>query len=161
MMALVMRRLLLIFAAVLGVAAPSSAAADSTTASASVRVNAEFSTRTSLKVSSQVLQFAVPAGGETARVDVDFSAGARTRAGGEVLLLVESLGAIDDGLEGATEVTVAAQGQAACGGRLAVNVATPVARWIGSGLRTGRVTFTMRAVAGLYTVPVRFLLTAP
>jgi hypothetical protein len=155
-----MHRFFLALAGVLGLAAPS-LAADSTSASAAVVVNANFSTRTSLKVSSQVLQFAVPSGDETSRVEVDFTAAARTRAGGEVILLVESFGPLDDGSAGATEVRFAGQGQGASGGMLAVNAATPVARWIGSGLRTGRVTFTMRAVAGLYTVPVRFLLAAP
>jgi hypothetical protein len=153
-----MHRLFLALAAVVGLAAPS-LAADSTSASATVVVNANFSTRTSLKVSSQVLQFAVPSGDETSRVEVDFIAAARTRAGGEVILMVESFGPLDDG--SATEVRFAGQGQGASGGTLAVNAATPVARWIGSGLRTGRVTFTVRAVAGTYTVPVRFLLAAP
>jgi hypothetical protein len=149
-----------VLAAVLAVAAPS-AAADSTSASASVVVSAEFATRTSLKVSSQVLQFSVPTGGEAARVDVDFSAAARTRSGGEVILLVEPFGPIEDGSEGVGEVTFAGEGQGASRGTLAVATATPVARWIGSGLRTGRLTFTLRAAAGLHTVPVRFLLTAP
>lgn len=154
-----MHRLFLALAVVLGLAAPS-LAADSTSASATVIVNANFSTRTSLKVSSQVLQFAVPSGDETSRVEVDFTAAARTRAGGEVILLVESFGPRDDGSAGASEVRFAGQGGAS-GGMLAVNAATPVARWTGSGIRTGRVTFTMRAVAGIHTVPVRFLLAAP
>jgi hypothetical protein len=35
-------------------------------------------------------------------------------------------------------------------------------RWIGSGLRTGRLTFALRsAVAGTYSLPVRFVLSAP
>jgi hypothetical protein len=155
-----MHRLFLTFTVVLGLAAPS-IAADSASSSASVVVNANFSTRTSLKVSSQMLQFAVPSGDETARVEVDFTAAARTRAGGEVILLVESLGPIDDGSEGSADVTFTGEGQGTNRGSLVVDGATPVARWIGSGLRTGRLTFTLRAVAGRYTLPVRFLLAAP
>ena len=156
----VMRRFLIALAVVLGVTAPS-AAADSASASASVVVAAQFATRTSLKVSSEVLQFTVPTGGEAARVDVNFSAAARTRSGGEVILLVEPLGPIEDGSEGAGEMTFVGEGQGASRGMLAVAGATPVARWTGSGLRTGRLTFTLRAAAGLHTVPVRFVLTAP
>jgi hypothetical protein len=155
-----MHRLFLTFTVVLGLAAPS-IAADSASSSASVVVNANFSTRTSLKVSSQMLQFAVPSGDETAGVEVDFTAAARTRAGGEVILLVESLGPIDDGSEGSADVTFTGEGQGTNRGSLVVDGATPVARWIGSGLRTGRLTFTLRAVAGRYTLPVRFLLAAP
>lgn len=155
-----MRRFLLTLAVVLGLAAPS-AAADSASASATVVVNAQFSTRTSLKVSSQMLQFAVGAGDPAPSVAVDFSAAARTHAGGEVMLLIEPLGGIDDGAEGIAAMTFAGEGQGTGRGALAVGGLTPVARWTGSGLRTGRLTFTLRAAAGRYTVPVRFLLTAP
>ena len=153
-----MRPFLLTLAAVLGLAAPS-AAADS--ASATVVVNAQFSTRTSLKVSSQMLQFAVGAGDQAPSVAVDFSAAARTQAGGEVMLLIEPLGGIDGDAEGSAEMTFAGEGQGTARGALAVGGLTPVARWTGSGLRTGRLTFTLRAATGRYTVPVRFLLTAP
>ena len=155
-----MRRFLLTLAVVLGLAAPS-VAADSTSASATVVVNAQFSTRTSLKVSSQMLQFAVGAGDQSPSVAVDFSAAARTQAGGEVMLLIEPLGGADDDVEGGAEMTFAGEGQGTGRGSLAVGGLTPVARWTGSGLRTGRLTFTLRGSAGRYTVPVRFLLTAP
>jgi hypothetical protein len=155
-----MHRLLLTFAVFLGLAAPS-LAADPASVSASVVVNANFSTRTSLKVSHQVLQFAVPSADGTSRVEVDFTAAARTRAGGEVILLVESLGPFDDGSQGSADVSFTGEGPGTARGALAVNGATPVARWSGSGLRTGRLTFTLRAAAGRYTVPVRFLLAAP
>ena len=153
-----MRRFLLTLAVVLGLAAPSAA---DTTASATLVVNAQFSTRTSLKVSSQMLQFAVGAGDQSPSVAVDFSAAARTRAGGEVMLLIEPLGGTDDDAEGGAEMTFAGEGQGTGRGALAVSGLTPVARWTGSGLRTGRLTFTLRGSAGRYTVPVRFLLTAP
>ena len=154
-----MRHFLLTLAVVLALAAPS-AAADSASASASVVVNAQFSTRTSLKVSSQLLQFAVGADDQAPSVAVDFSAAARTHSGGEVMLLIEPLGGMDDG-EGSTEMTFVGEGQGTSRGALAAGGLTPVARWTGSGLRTGRLTFTLRAAAGRYLVPVRFLLTAP
>ena len=91
-----MRHFLLPCASLPGLAAPSAAAESTIGVGGRSSSAAQFSTRTSLKVSSQVLQFAVPSGDETARVEVDFTAAARTRAGGEVILLVESLATMTD-----------------------------------------------------------------
>jgi hypothetical protein len=139
------------------------AAADST--SATVAVSASFASRTSLKVSSQLLQFDVSDPASPATAAVDFSAGARTRQGGEVVLTVESVHAIQ-GPGGAADVdaavTFAGEGTGTLSGALQPSSSTVAGRWTGSGLRTGRLVFALRAGAsGAYTLPVRFILTAP
>src|SRR5215207_7929847 len=81
-------------------------------ATTSLAVTAQFSSRTSLKVSSQLLQFAVAAPGEAALAMVEFSAGARTRPAAEVVLTVEAVRAVD-GPGGAadTETAVSFSGE--------------------------------------------------
>ena len=127
--------------------------------SSTVAVVAGFGTRTSLKVSSQVLQFAVSDPAEPAVAVIEFSAGTRTQAGADVLLTVERLPSIEcpDG----TVVTFAGEGRGTSAGTLDLIAPTIAARWTGSGLRTGRLTFILHAAPGTYTVPVRFVLSAP
>lgn len=142
-------------------AAPS-AAESAETISTTVAVVAEFSTVTSLRVSSQTLQFAAAQPDLPAVAVVDFVAGARTRQGGEVMLSVEPMtGLVPD--EGSSDVAVTFTGQGAglLSGTLASTGSTPVARWTGSGLRTGRLTFSLPQTAGAPTLPVRFVLSAP
>ena len=149
-------------AAVPGFAAPA-AAAD--TASASVVVSAQFSGRTSLKVSTDILHFDVNAAGEASTSAVDFSAGARTYAQGEVLLSVEQRRALTgpDTVSGnESALTFVGQGDGTLEGVVGAASRVVAGRWIGSGLRHGRLLFTMRADAsGTYDVPVRFILSAP
>jgi hypothetical protein len=138
-------------------------ASDSTTAT--VAVSATFGSRTSLKVSSQVLQFDVRDPAAPATAAIDFSAGARTRQGGEVVLTVETVHAIQGpggaaGVE--TSVSFAGEGTGTLSGALTSASASVAGRWAGSGLRTGRLVFNLRAGAsGSYTLPVRFILSAP
>jgi hypothetical protein len=149
---------------VLAVATPSvSWSAESATAS--ITVTAEFASRTSLKVSSQVLSFQVSDPAQTAVAVVDFSAGARTRSGGDVVLTVEPLRSVE-GPGGAadvdTAVTFSGTGNGTLSGTLQSVNATVAGRWNGSGLRTGQLTFALHAsVSGTYTVPVRFVLSTP
>jgi hypothetical protein len=126
--------------------------------SSTVAVVARFGTRTSLKVSSQILQFSVSHSDEPAVAIIEFSAGARTQTGADVLLTVERLPAMDcpDGT-----VTFAGEGLGTSAGILDTVAPTIAARWTGSGRRTGRLTFVLRAAPGSYTVPVRFVLAAP
>jgi hypothetical protein len=99
-----------------------------------VAAHATIASRTALTVSSEVLQFAVTGDGQPAIATVDFVASIRTHAGAEVVLTVEGVSAQP----------------------------TVVGRWVGSGQRTGRISFALRgAGAGTYTLPVRFVLTAP
>ena len=144
-------------------AAPSVCAAESSTAS--ITVTAQFSSRTSLKVSSELLQFTVSSPDSTAYATVDFSAAARTRAGGEVVLTVETVKGLE-GPGGAADVDVAltfsGAGEGVASGVLARHTPNVAGRWLGSGLRTGRLTFALRsAVTGAYALPVRFVLSAP
>jgi hypothetical protein len=127
--------------------------------SSTVAVVAGFGTRTSLKVSSQILQFAVSDPDQPAVAVIEFSAGARTQTGADVLLTVERLPSIDcpDG----TAVTFAGEGLGTRAGTLDPMAPTIAARWTGSGLRTGRLTFVLHAAPGTYTIPVRFVLAAP
>ena len=135
-------------------AAPS-AAESAETISTTVAVVAEFSTVTSLRVSSQTLQFAATQPDLPAVAVVDFVAGARTRQGGEVMLAVEPQAGFD------VAVMFTGEGAGLLSGTLASTGSTPVARWTGSGLRTGRLTFSLPQTAGAPTLPVRFVLSAP
>jgi hypothetical protein len=143
--------------------APEAWAADTT--SATVVVTAQFGSRTSLRVSSELLQFDVMSPGQPATVSVDFAAGARTRSGAEVILSVERLRAIE-GPGGAADVesSVRFEGEGAgtLGGDLSVAGPSLAGKWLGSGMRAGRIVFSLRAAAsGSYVLPVRFVLSAP
>jgi hypothetical protein len=131
---------------------------------ASVQVRMDVATRTSLKVSSEVLHFDVAHAGGTATAVVEFSAGARMPLGADVVLSVEPLRALD-GPGGAADVdsslAFAGDGPGLLAGALTGDTAV-VGRWHSSGLREGRVVFTLRANAsGAYTLPVRFVLSTP
>jgi len=136
-------------------AASLSAASDSTTRS--VTAHAEVASRTSLAVSNQLLQFTVVHPGDAAIATVEFVAGARTPAGAEVMLTVEA----QQDLPGAN-VTFAGDGEGTLHGAMTLLHPSLAGRWVGSGRRSGRVSFALRATApGTYTLPVRFVLTAP
>ena len=144
--------------------APARAAA-SDTATAVVVVSAQFGSRTSLRVSTQLLQFDVASPGQSATAAVDFSAGARTQSGGEVVLAVEPVRAVE-GPGGAADVesslSFAGEGDGTSAGTVGSITPTVAGRWSGSGLRPGRLVFSLRAGArGTYTVPVRFVLSTP
>ena len=136
---------------------PSVKGAEST--SSTVAVVAGFGTRTSLKVSGEILQFVVSDPDVPAVALIEFSAGTRTQAGAEVLLTVERVPGPDCPEEAA--VTFGGEGPGTVAGTLGAAGPAPVARWTGSGLRTGRLTFLLRAGAGTYNLPIRFVLSAP
>ena len=131
---------------------------------ANVQVRLDVATRTSLKVSSEVLRFDVAQSGGTATAAIDFSAGARMSSGANVVLSVEPLRAVE-GPGGAADVessvSFAGSGPGLLAGALTGDTAI-VGQWHRSGLREGRVVFTLRANAsGIYTLPVRFVLSTP
>jgi hypothetical protein len=145
--------------------ASASAAAAADSATGTVVVTAQFSSRTSLRISSELLQFDVAAPGQAADAAVDFSAGARTHSGSEVMLSVEPVRGLN-GPGGAADVessvSLAGQGDGTLTGSIGFAGPTVAGRWAGSGLRTGRLVFSLRvAASGRYTLPVRFVLTAP
>ena len=132
-------------------------------ASRNVTVNVNLATRTSLKVSSRVLQFDVTQAGGVATAALDFTAGARMPAGCDVVLTVETLPAAD-GAGGAAEADLSfvGQGPGMHAGSIGAARSTVVGRWQGSGLREGRLIFTLRAsAAGSYSLPVRLVLSTP
>ena len=135
------------------------------TATTSVIVSVQFSSRTSLRVSTDLLQFDVAAPNQPATAGVDFSAGARTHSGAEVLLSIEQVRGIA-GPGGASEVessvSFAGEGDGTLHGALVAAGPAVAGRWIGSGRRQGRLVFALQAGAsGNYIVPVRFILSAP
>ena len=121
-----------------------------------ISATATFAPRTSLQVSSQVLQFHVTEGSIAAEATVEFAAGARTRNGGDVLLVVQAQPLPPGGALGALTMATGTEGTIAAS--VVQDVPTVVARWVGAGLRTGRVTFRLQAAPGRYEIPVRFLL---
>jgi hypothetical protein len=151
-----------VLCALLGVAAD---AAAQQIAHANVTIIAGFAPRTSLKVSSELLQFDVAQTGGTATAAIDFSASARTPSQGEIVLIVEPLRGLS-GPGGAADVdaaiSVAGEGEGLIPARLDSTRATVVGRWNGSGRRQGRLVFTLNAMAaGIYSMPVRFVLSTP
>jgi hypothetical protein len=131
---------------------------------------AELTCRTSVRVSTQTLVFSVAEDGGAAIASVEYSAAARTRADGEVLVSFEWPREVE-GPGGAADVeaSLTLEGN---GSQLGANSPTGAApassgsftagRWIGSGVRHGRLTFRLTAaVAGVYTVPVRLGISAP
>lgn len=159
-----MRLLLSISIVVIGwIASPDIASAD--TASRALTVSATFSSRTSLKVSADLLRFDVASSGQPATATVEFSAGTRTQSGAQVVLSVEPLRGVE-GPGGAgdaeTSLSFAGHGEGTLGGMLRGTGPTVAGQWIGSGMRHGRLVFALQADAsGTYTVPVRFVLSAP
>jgi len=139
-----------------------SQAADSATRS--VMVVARFDSRVSLKVSTEILRFDVAEADGAATTTVDFSAAARTTSGAEVVLAIEPLRTIG-GPGGPVDVeppvTFSGEGEGTLAGSIVSDAITPAARWSGSGLRSGRILFTLRGAPGIYTLAVRFVLSAP
>jgi hypothetical protein len=143
--------------------APLAAASDRATAT--LAAHAQFVSRTSLTVSTKTLHFDLTDPGTPATVRVDFVAGARTRPGGEVVLTIEPLRAIE-GPGGAADAGASVEFAGETEGTLAGTISTAApavaGRWVGSGRRAGSLRFSLRSsVAGAYSLPVRFVLTAP
>ena len=127
------------------------------TATRTVTATAQIAARSSLIVSSQVLEFSVQRPGQPAVATVDFVTGVRTPAGAEVVLTVEA------GAGDLADVRLTFSGEEA-GTQHGVLTSGPstVGRWIGSGRRSGRIAFALHgATTGPYAIPVRFVLSAP
>ena len=77
------------------------------TACGSVTVVATFSSRTTLQVSSDLLQFDVISADTPATAAVDFLAAARTHAGGPVMLSIEPTGQSGPAIAGASAASLA------------------------------------------------------
>jgi hypothetical protein len=133
------------------------AAGQSTTSrgTASLTVSAAFAPRASVEPPSRVLRFEVTDASVPVEASIEFAVGARTRTGGHVVLLAEADMLVPEGLlsiagsDGTSSTTMAAVTPAV------------VQRWMGSGLRTGRLVFRLRAAPGRYEVPVRLFVETP
>lgn len=127
-----------------------------------VTLAAHVESRTSLRVSTNTLTFVVRADGGTATASVDYTAAARTRHDAEVVLSVEPLRSVD-GPGGAADLeTMLSVDSETTGSQPVSSMPVLAARWTGSGVREGRLTFTLRAdAAGTYVVPVRVVLSVP
>jgi len=153
------------FAAVLAfvlVAMSAGPAADST---AHLTVSVTVCGRTHLSVTARVLQFEVPPDATDAMAALDFVAAARTVAGGEVVMTVEpEPWVVGPGGAADVEATVGyeGRGEGTLSGLLQPRVPSVVARWVGSGRRDGRLSFTLEtSVPGSYRLPLRFVLSTP
>ena len=143
---------------------PVSGVASSRDATA-VRVSAHIATRTSLQVSTDTLEFDLAEGAADAVAVVTYRAGARTRDGGEVLLTVEPAGGVvgpGGAADAETHLSIAAAGGDVLAGGALGGAPRVAGRWSGSGLRSGAIVFRLQGgAAGRYSVPVRFVLSAP
>jgi hypothetical protein len=158
---------LLLVAALVAVVAPAWTAELGGQAIQPITLSAQIGSATRLRLSSEVLHIDASDGPVTSVVGtIGFDAAARTRVGGDVVLTVEALrdpvmlagGAADADLiiEFAGTSDGLVPGTLSTGPRVA-------GRWTGSGVRQGRLVFTLRsahAVAG-GTVPLRFVLSTP
>jgi len=151
-------------------AAAGAAAGASDQAMAVTLFSATIRTYTSLRLSDQVLTIAPRLAGDEGPLQagsIEFRAAARTSTDGEVILTVEPIaplasvtgGAADE----ATTIAFEGSGDGAQNGVLADGRPEMAARWMGSGLRTGRLAFTVHGPVAPQgaTLPLRFVLSAP
>lgn len=130
--------------------------------SSNLVVTARVSARTSLHVSAEYLRFDLAAPGEPAIASIQFSAGARTRTGGDVILTVESTGAAGDRGLDTHRLQFVGHGEGLAAGDLSEPGPHVAGRWSGSGLRHGTLAFVLRVTsAGVFRIPVRLVLSAP
>lgn len=153
-----MRLFIRAWLAILAVAAPAFGASgdqSSPRAEQSLTVSAAFAPRASVQVSNQVLQFDVIDASLPVDASIEFEAGARTGSAGHVLLVFDADLAVPGGtlaIAGGSDGTVPG---------LVTRSPTVVARWVGSGLRAGRIVFRLQAAPGRYEIPLRFRLETP
>jgi hypothetical protein len=144
---------------------PAAIAAQSGDRSVVIVASATIAPRTSLRVSAQVLEFRIDPGATEGLATIDFTAAARALPESDVVMHVKA----DGGLTGPggaadvdAEVAFTGDGAGALSGTLQLSEATAAARWIGGGVRTGRVVFKLRAsTPGDYRLPVRFAISVP
>ncbi len=113
---------------------------------ATLQVAATFAPRSSVYPSTRVLTFHVT--GTSAEASMDFIAGARVLAGTRVALIAE----VDVTVPGALSIVAGPEGTVT--GPILTSAPTVVASWLGSGRRTGRLTFRLDSAPGIYAVPV-------
>lgn len=133
-------------------------------ATAALTMRAEFRSHTSLRVSSSEVHFDVAGTLDTSRTSIDFSAAARTHRGGEVVLTVEPVGTVQSPESGpSATLIVGYEGEGGRSGTLSEGGPHVVGRWMESGLREGRILFTLQGatVPGVYSLSLKFVLSTP
>ncbi len=132
------------------------------TACRSLTVVATLSSRTTLHVSADLLRFDVTSPESPATAAVDFLAAARTYAGAQVMLSVEAIRGSGEALPFDPSVSFTGEGDGTTSGSLEAASPAIAGRWTGSGVRRGRLVFALRSVTpGTFSVPIRFVLSAP
>jgi hypothetical protein len=138
------------------IAAVNASAAE--TARSSVTVVAAFSSRTTLQISSDRLQFDVTQPQTPATASIDFLAAARPHAGDLVVLSIEPVASN----RVPSTLSFSGEGEGTRSGTVAADRLSIAGQWIGSGVRHGRLVFTLHAdAAGAFNVPIRLVLSAP
>ena len=138
-------------------------------ATTNVRFQSDVSASTSLRVSSSLLRVAAQpdtASGAVVIGTIEYRAAARTRRDGEVVLTVEAQSdpsALAGGAsDGAIAIDFQGVGDGAHGGVLRSDAPQVAGRWVGSGVRTGQLVFTLRGAVGQPgSVPLHFVLSLP
>ena len=119
--------------------------------------------RTAVKLSSEMLHFVVPPGGDEAIDTIDFSAGVRAMPSDGVVLVVEA-GSITGARQGgpAKSPSLSYSTGEGSSGELTPFVPRVVSTWTGGGQRRGVLRFTLSDVPpGIYTAPLRVTVTVP
>ena len=133
-----------------------------------VTIHSTIGETSSLRVSRTYLEVhagQVPDNGAVDLGTIVMEAGARTRAGGEVLLTVEALFSVD-GLAawgpGLPSVEFVGEGDGMQGGTLSASPQV-AGRWTGSGRHSGRLSFVLRGARTLRNarLPVRLAIVIP
>jgi len=128
-------------------------------------VEAQIGARASLQPTGSTLRFDASFAGEqySHTCIVDVVAAARTRAGGEVLLIVESLeGAARPPAPRRIAFTTVSEPAHELYGTWSGNEPQVVARWVGSGRRSARITFALWSDREEpLELPVRWVLATP
>jgi hypothetical protein len=122
---------------------------DTVVARATAAASIEVVPRAAILEPMAVLQFHVTEVDRPAEASIPFVAGARAHSESEVVVLIEPVSL-------APGVTLSiVGGNDLVPGIVSADLPTPAARWVGSGLRTGRLQFQLRATPGTYVVPIR------
>ena len=121
-------------------------------------LNTTIAQRSSVRISTSVLQFEVVEGGVAAEAVVSYRVAVRTRPDGGVRLTVEPARTLEAGDGRVTAGLAVVCGADAVAPALAVGTPQPVARWRDSGMREGRLRCRLEGTAlpGRYSLPVKF-----
>jgi len=122
----------------------------------SVSATVSFAPRTALTVSTRMLRFVVTDALTPATVSVEFSAAARTSTDGSVTLMANAADSV--GLPSGVSLEIVSGSEGVVSGTVSSQQPVMAGRWTGSGVRSGRITFQLRAQPGSYDIPLTLFL---